>query len=172
MKQLLLVLLVCVGLQVQAQNTYSVEGKWIPEGFSNTLYILEDGVKYTYYCTGSNCDSLYNTFEAGDENALPGTNPYWFANDTLTIDYHFGNIGVQYVEFECDGNILNFVESQSSNRWIRLNTNLDDCISAGITELSSKESNDDRIFDLMGRELVDVPLGTMYIKNRKLYVSN
>jgi hypothetical protein len=79
---------------------------------------------------------------------------------------------VQYVEFECDGNILNFVESQSSNRWIRLNTNLDDCISAGITELSSKESNDDRIFDLMGRELVDVPLGTMYIKNRKLYVSN
>jgi hypothetical protein len=172
MKQILLVLLVCVGLQVQAQNTYSVEGKWIPEGFSNTLYILEDGVKYTYYCISSNCDSLYNTFEAGDENALPGTNSYWFANDTLTIDYNFGNIAAQYVEFECDGNILNFVESQSSNRWIRLNTNLDDCIAAGITELSSKESDDDRIFDLMGRELVEVPLGTMYIKNRKLYVSN
>jgi len=171
MKRILLVLLVCVGLQVQAQITYSVEGKWIPEGFSNTLYILEDGVKYTYYCIGSNCDSLYNTFEAGDENALPGTNPYWFANDTLTIDYNFGNIAAQYVEFECDGNILNFVESQSSNRWIRLNTNLDDCIAAGITELSSKESDDDRIFDLMGRELVEVPLGTMYIKNRKLYVS-
>jgi hypothetical protein len=49
---------------------------------------------------------------------------------------------------------------------------LDDCIAAGITELSSKESDDDRIFDLMGRELVEVPLGTMYIKNRKLYVSN
>jgi hypothetical protein len=48
----------------------------------------------------------------------------------------------------------------------------DDCISAGITELSSKVSNDDRIFDLMGRELVEVPLGVLYIKNRKLYVSN
>ena len=172
MKQLLLVLLVCVGLQVQAQITYSVEGKWIPEGFSNTLYILEDGVKYTYYCTQGNCDSLYNMFEAGDENALPGTNPYWFANDTLTIDYHFGNIASQLVEFECEGNILNFVDGQSSYRWIRLNTNLDDCIAAGISELSSKEFDDDRIFDLMGRELVEVPLGTMYIKNRKLYISN
>lgn len=172
MKRLLMFLFIPVGLQVQAQNTNAVEGKWIPEGFSNTLYILEAGVKYTYYCTQGNCDSLYNTFEAGDENALPGTNPYWFANDTLTIDYHFGNISVQYVEFECDGNILSFVESQSSYRWIRLNTNLDDCIAAGIAELSSKESDDDRIFDLMGRELVEVPLGTMYIKNRKLYIAN
>jgi hypothetical protein len=79
---------------------------------------------------------------------------------------------VQCGEFECDGSILKFVESQSSCRWIRLNSNLDDCFAAGITELSSKESDDDRIFDLMGRELVEVPLGAMYIKNRKLYVSN
>ena len=29
-----------------AQSAYAIEGKWKPEGFSNTLYILASGWKY------------------------------------------------------------------------------------------------------------------------------
>ena len=89
---------------------YNIEGKWTYEANNlNTLYIFEDGTRYTYYCVGSDCDSLYNTFEADDSNALPGTNPYTFENDTLTVDLHFGNELVTPLTFECDGNKVNFI---------------------------------------------------------------
>ena len=44
-----------------SQNN-SIEGKWSQTGFSNTLKIYENGLIYTYYCMGGNCDSLYNTY--------------------------------------------------------------------------------------------------------------
>jgi hypothetical protein len=74
-----------------AQSAYPIEGKWKPEGFSNTLYILADGKQYTYYCVNQNCDSLYNTYEAADGNHLPNPNDYTFINNTLVIDLNFGN---------------------------------------------------------------------------------
>jgi len=105
---------------------YSIEGKWILEAYPNTMYILEDGIKYTYYCVNSNCDSLFATFEAGDTNALPSTNPYTFLlNDSLIIDMHFGNYFEEKVEFECSGNVINFNTQHS--KWHRLGTNIDDC---------------------------------------------
>ena len=52
---------------------------------------------------------LYITFEAGDSNALPGTNPYTFENDTLTVDLHFGNELVTPLTFECDGSKVNSI---------------------------------------------------------------
>jgi hypothetical protein len=105
---------------------YTVEGKWLYDldtaGISNTMYIFEDGKRYTYYCTSGDCDSLYNTFEAGDTNALPGTNDYTFVNDTLTIDLNFGNIQKLPVKFECDGGRINFQDPTSPDRydWVRL----------------------------------------------------
>jgi len=39
---------------------YSIEGKWLypsdtpgigSQGISNTMYLFEDGIRYTYYCT-------------------------------------------------------------------------------------------------------------------------
>ena len=89
---------------------YSIEGKWTYEANNlNTMYIYEDGIRYTFYCVGSNCDSLYNTFEAGDTNAIPGTNEYTFLNDTLTVDLNFGNELVTPITFECDGDKVNFI---------------------------------------------------------------
>ena len=91
---------------------HNIEGKWTYEGNSlNTMYIFEDDTRYTFYCIGSDCDSLYNTFEAGDSNAIPGTNFYTFENDTLTIDLNFGNELVTPLTFECDGDKVNFITS-------------------------------------------------------------
>ncbi len=67
------------------------------------MYIFEDGIRYTYYCVGDDCESQYETFEAGDSNAIPGTNEYTFENGILTIDLNFGNELVAPLTFECDG---------------------------------------------------------------------
>ena len=86
--------------------TYTIEGKWLIEGTvpaGNTMYLFEDGVRYTYYCVEDDCNALYNSYEANDGNHIPTTNPYTFENNVLTVDLHFGNELVTPVVFECDG---------------------------------------------------------------------
>lgn len=83
---------------------YQMEGKWTYKDNSlNTMYIFDGGLRYTYYCTSGNCDSLYSSFEAGDTNALPTTHPYTFMHDTLMVDLHFGNKLISPIKFECNG---------------------------------------------------------------------
>ncbi|MDB4163209.1 hypothetical protein N8364_03360 [Saprospiraceae bacterium] len=90
---------------------YTIEGKWVidggvPEG--NTMYLFEDGVRYTYYCVEGDCQSLYDSFQAGDGNHIPGTNPYTFEDDVLTVDLHFGNELISPIRFECNGGEVYF----------------------------------------------------------------
>ena len=40
----------------------------------------------------------------------------------------------------------------------------------GIAELELKTISDDRMYDLLGREIFEVPRGTVYIKNRKKFI--
>ena len=83
---------------------YDMEGKWIFENNSlNTMYLYEAGIRYTYYCTGDDCESRYELFVAADGNHIPGTNNYTFENDVLTVDLNFGNELVTPITFECDG---------------------------------------------------------------------
>ena len=107
MRKLLAVVIVLAAMFTGCKKitpNYTMEGKWTYPGNSlNTMYIYENGIRYTYYCTSGNCDSLYDTFQAGDTNALPGTNNYTFVNDTLTVDLNFGNELVTPITFECDG---------------------------------------------------------------------
>ena len=119
-------------------QTNSIEGKWSQTGFSNTLKIYEDGLIYTYYCTSGNCDSLYNTYEAADGNHIPGIDGYTFQNDILTIDNNLidNNPGFALgsVTFSCEGNIYQIVNSQTMATFVRLNTNVNDCLPASINE--------------------------------------
>ena len=116
----------------------SIEGKWSQTGFSNTLKIYENGLIYTYYCMGGNCDSLYNTYEAADGNHIPGVDGYTFQNGILTIDNNLidNNPGFALgsVTFSCEGNIYEIVTSQNMATFVRLNTNVNDCLSASINE--------------------------------------
>ena len=116
----------------------SIEGKWSQTGFSNTLKIYENGLIYTYYCTTGNCDSLYNTYEAADGNHIPGIDGYTLQNGILTIDNNLidNNPGFALgsVTFSCEGNIYEIVTSQNMATFVRLNTNVNDCLSASINE--------------------------------------
>jgi len=86
------------------EPNYTIEGKWtFGNNNLNTMYIYEDGARYTYYCVEDDCNSLYNGYEANDGNHLPEINYYTFENNILTIDLNFGNILVTPVTFECDG---------------------------------------------------------------------
>ena len=88
---------------------YTIEGKWVyPNNALNTMYIFEEGIRYSYYCTGDDCDSQYESFQAADGNHLPTTNPYTFENNILIVDLHFGNELVAPLKFECDGNKVVF----------------------------------------------------------------
>ena len=85
---------------------YSIEGKWLIEGMipeGNTMYLYEDGVRYTYYCVEGDCNSLYNSYEANDVNHIPNPLNYTYENDILSVDLNFGNELVTPIIFECDG---------------------------------------------------------------------
>ena len=113
MKKLLLPLffaLFVMGCENDSENLpapyYSIEGKWVVEGSvpeGNTMYLYEDGLRYTYYCVEGDCNALYNSYEAGDGNHIPETNTYTYDNDILTVDLNFGNELVTPIIFECDG---------------------------------------------------------------------
>ena len=100
---------------------YTMEGNWTYPGNSqNTMYNYENGIRYTYYCIGSDCDSLYNNFQAGDTTSMPSQLHYTFINDTLRVDLNFGNELVTPITFECDGGKANFTTPGYS--LVRLNS--------------------------------------------------
>ena len=115
---------------------YAIDGKWLyskytpgisASGISNTMYIFEDGVRYTYYCTSEDpaeCAADYASFEAGDGNHLPETHDYTFEDGVLTIDLNFGNIQELPLIFECDGSLINFQDPDAPDRydWVKLDS--------------------------------------------------
>ena len=101
----------------------SIEGKWLAQGtvpVGNTMYLYENGVRYTYYCIEGDCNSLYNSYTANDGNHLPGTHNYTFENDILRVDLNFCNELVTQIIFECDSGKANFTTLVYS--LIRLNS--------------------------------------------------
>ena len=112
MKKLLLPLffaLFVMGCDDDGENLpapyYSIEGKWVVESAvpETTMYLYEDGLRYTYYCVEGDCNSLYNSYEANDGNHIPNPLNYTYDNDILTVDLNFGNELVTPITFECDG---------------------------------------------------------------------
>jgi len=111
MKNLLLFSFVAVLLMGCNENSenlpapnYTIEGKWtFGDNSLNTMYLYEDGVRYTYYCVADDCTALYNSYEANDGNHIPGTNNYTVEDNILTVDLHFGNELITPITFECDG---------------------------------------------------------------------
>lgn len=95
----------------------TIEGKWLypsdtpgisAQGISNTMYLFENGIRYTYYCTEGDCESQYKSFKAGDGNHITRTYEYSIEDTVLTIDLNFGNLMVLPFVFEFDGGRLIF----------------------------------------------------------------
>ena len=93
----------------------SIEGRWFPSGFDNTMYEFLDGLRYTYYCPDENgCDSTYwNSVDTSD--ALPTINPYTVDGNTISIDLFFGNIATYELGFRCEGQVVDFYYDDDDN---------------------------------------------------------
>ncbi len=93
----------------------SIEGRWFPSGFDNTMYEFLDGLRYTYYCPDENgCDSTYwNSVDTS--YALPTINPYTVDGNTISIDLFFVNIATYELGFRCEGQVVDFYYDDDDN---------------------------------------------------------
>ncbi len=163
MKRILLVLLVLIGLQTQAQISWcdSLSYTTAPQttltaiGNSSLSPNMVDSIEWIWSaCNSSTCYTAYGN---------PGTFTSILTTDTVKLCYdaYVYFMGQPYVCTGCDS----LVYDGNSYSWVLLNMGNP----TGINELQFTWENDGIIYDLLGRELKEVPVGTMYIRNRKLY---
>ena len=84
--------------------------------------------------------------------------------DTVKVCYdaYIYFMGATYVCTQCDS----MVYDGFSYSWVLMNMGNP----TGIKELILESINDNKIYDLLGRELIEVPVGVMYIRNNKKYM--
>ena len=94
-----------------------IEGRWIPGGFENTMYIFQDGLRYTIYNTDGNFEDL------DIDDAIPNPNPYVVDGNTISIDLFFGNIATYEIGFRCDGQVVDFYYDEDDD-WEGLHSSM------------------------------------------------
>ena len=169
MKRILLVVLVLIGLQTQAQQSnpayfccdsityWTDQGQGLFIGLDTTNIVHNPDSIQVYWgvCTNGMCYS--------------GQGMYAYFGQVMTID----TVKVCYDVIIYTSNVVevcthcdSLIFDQNSFSWIVLNTGN----TTVIEELLVDRFNDDKIYDLTGRELNEVPTGVVYIRNRKLYI--
>ena len=168
MKRILLVVLVLIGLQTQAQQatpyfccdsiTYNIDPS---QGFNislDTTGIVHnpDSIEVWWaVCTNGLCysgDGMYDYF------------PQVMTTDTLKVCYDVYLYTANAIEVctHCDSLIFD----QNSFSWV-----LFSMMPTSINELTFNRVNNNKIYDLLGRELTEIPSGKLYIRNQKIYIS-
>ena len=169
MKKLLLVVLVLFGLQTQAQQ-------------SNPAYFCCDSITYWIdqsqgFNIGLDTSGLVHNPDSIDVNwgicnssmCYTGSGMYAYFSQILTTD----TIKVGYDVYLFENGVLIdicsleewLIVDQNSFSWILLNM-----IPTSINEITSNKINNNKIYDLLGRELTEIPVGKLYIRNQKLYI--
>jgi len=168
MKKILLVLLVLFGLQTQAQQatpyfccdsitywTDQSQGFNIGLDTSNIVHNPDSITVYWGVCTNGMCyagDGMYDYF------------PQVTIYDTLKVGYdvYLYENGVAEV---CSMEEW-LIFDQNTYSWVLLNM-----LPTSINELTFNRINDGKIYDLLGKELSEIPVGKLYIRNQKLYIT-
>jgi len=163
MKKILLVVLVSLGLQTQAQSNLC----------DSLSYTVIQGLPLTVYGEVSGIinmvDSIEWLFSACNSVACytpQGNNPYSFPQINVTDTVKFCYDAYVYTPNQmvvcshCDSLIFDYTDST----YVLFNMGG----TTSINELTLEKVNNNKIYDLLGRELFYIPRGTMYIQNRKL----
>ena len=172
MKKILLVLLVSLGLQTQAQQaapyfccdsiTYWIDQS---QGFNiglDTTNIVHNPDSMTVYwgiCTGFSGGGICYT-----GSGMYDYFPQITTADTVKVGYDvyiYENGSVEVCSIE-----EWLVFDQNSFSWVLLNM-----LPTSINELQFIWEDDGIIYDLSGRKLKEIPVGKLYIKNRQLYIN-
>jgi len=165
MKKLIIILLVSLGLQTQAQINYcdsisyttasTMNYPFIAMGDAGPISNMIDSISWSWsVCNSSMCYSGY-----GDTASFGQV----LTTDTLKVCYDviIFFMGATYTCYDCDSLIYD------GNSWVSLNMGNP----TAIKEIQFSRVNNDKIYDLLGRELDRMPIGEMYIRNSRLYIS-
>jgi hypothetical protein len=169
MKKLLLAVLVLIGLQTQAQQpapyfccdsitywTDQSQGFNIGLDTTNIIHNPDSIEVYWAICNSSTCysgDGMYAYFGQ------------IMTTDTIKACYDVYLYESNMVEVctRCDSLIFN----QSSFSWVLFSMSNP----TSINEITLNKINNNKMYDLLGRELNEIPVGTMYIRNNKLHIT-
>ena len=161
MKKLLFILLVAFGLQTQAQVNWcdSVSYTTLPQQTltvigNSSLSNMVDSITWSWQA----CNSTLCYSGSGDTASFINI----LTTDTVKVCYdaYICFMGATYICTDCDSLVYD------GNSWVLMNMGNP----TGIKELIVDKINDDKMYDLLGREIFEVPKGTIYIKNRKKYI--
>ena len=165
MKKLLVVLLVLIGLQTQAQQS--------------APYFCCDSISYW-------TDQGQGLFVGLDTSGIihnPDSIEVWWSvcNSTMCytgdgISAYFGQIvttdtiKVSYDVYLYTSNTIEVCTIEDwlvfdGTNWVLFNMN-----TVGINELQFTWEDDGTMYDVLGRELIEVKVGQMYIRNNKKYI--
>ena len=160
MKKIIIILSILLGLQTQAQiapcdsisyTTTSTINYPLISGLSN----MADTIIWSWsVCNSSMCYSGAGANDSFGQVSL---------TDTLTVcyDVYIDIGGITYVCTGCD----TLVYDPNSYQWIPKISNPTSITNPQLTTII-----DNKIYDLLGRELTSIPIGKMYIRNKRLCI--
>jgi len=166
MKKILLVLLVSLGLQTQAQQNWC----------DSLSYTAIQGLPMMVYMEANGISNMVDSIEwnASACNSIAcytpqGNNPYTFPQINMTDTVKFCYDAYVYTQNQmvvcshCDSLIFDYTDST----YVLFNTSNPTFVieEEGVRWYSYK------IYDLLGKELHYIPVGKMYIRNNKLYIN-
>ncbi len=174
MKKVLLALLVLLGLQTQAQITLCDSNMTYTTG---SQYQLEIAIAQT----GNSLPMMAALYAVtyggqtmlGEDSCFSGpcTHILYNYNPTTGMPYDTITTCISYTITDSLGYVdtMNccFNQVWDGQAWMRMTMGNP----VSINELSISKINDNKMYDLLGRELIEIPVGKLYIRNQKLYIS-
>tara|TARA_R110000824_G_scaffold34932_10_gene110287 strand:+ start:548 stop:1045 length:498 start_codon:yes stop_codon:yes gene_type:complete len=164
MKKILLILLVVLGLQTQAQINYCDSLSYTVVPGTQTLTTIGDASPFintvdSIIWSWQACNSTMCYSGSGDTVSFVNI----LSTDTVKVCYdaYIYLMGATYICTNCDS----LVYDMNSYSWVLMNMGNP----TSIKELIDGQM-DGQMYDLLGREIFEVPKGTIYIKNRKKYI--
>ena len=161
-RKILLLLSIAFGLQSQAQINYC----------DSIVYTTSSTINYPFGVTGSipnipgTVDWTWTVCGGNMCYSSSGASAYFgqiSLGDTLKVCYDviIDINGFTYVCSGCDDLVYN----PNTYQWEKITAQ-----PLAVMEIQSDVINDNKMYDLLGREIFEVPIGTVYIKNRKKYI--
>jgi hypothetical protein len=162
MKKILFILLILLGLKTQAQVVFCDSISYAtsstinyPFGVTGSIPSIPGTVSWTWtVCDASMCYSGSGISAYFGQVSL---------TDTLKVCYNVV-IDINGFTYTCTG-CDDLVYNPNSYQWEPATPQ-----PLEVTELESNIINNNKMYDLLGREIFEVPIGTVYIKNRKKYI--
>ena len=161
MKKILLALLVLLGLQTKAQINFCDSISYTTASTLNYPLIVSGvtNIPGTVSWNWTVCNSNL-CYSSSGANASFGQVSL---TDTLKVCYD-ETIDINGMTYACSG-CDSLVYNPNSYQWEPMSAQ-----PVGIAELELNTTDDGKMYDLLGREIFEVPIGSVYIKNRKKYI--